>query len=120
MKRGLCLRNRVYACSVLVGEVNDTGDSDNKSGGDPLAAADGLTDKGGMDKTDHPCVPEHLLRISRGRRNLASRTALIRVIKEAFDKYLVLVFEPQQASARALRSFVRQFGPSLCITPTMV
>lgn len=42
-----------------------------------------------------------------GQHNLQS----IRTIKEAFDRYLVLVFEPQAASAQELRDFVRQFGP---------
>ena len=35
----------------------------------------------------------------------------IRTIKEALDRYLVLVFEPQAASAQELRDFVCQFGP---------
>ena len=42
-----------------------------------------------------------------GRQNPQS----IRTIKEAFDRYLVLVFQPQTASAQELRDFVRQFGP---------
>ncbi|MGB1859849.1 MAG: TauD/TfdA dioxygenase family protein [Arenicellales bacterium] len=79
--------------------------------GDPLAAADGLTDNPVRIRPITPVFGAFIENLPWTAASGESSPELTRIIKEAFDKYLVLVFEPQEASAQALRSFVRQFGP---------
>ncbi len=79
--------------------------------GDSLAAADGLTNNSVRIRPITPVFGAFIENLPWTAASDESDPALIRIIKEAFDKYLVLMFEPQEASAQALRSFVRQFGP---------
>ena len=64
-----------------------------------------------MHKADHPSFGAFIENLpwttGLGQQNPQS----ISTIKEAFDRYLLLVFQPQTASAQELRDFVRQFGP---------